>query len=426
MRLLKPLSLFALLGIGSLNAQPQNPAVLTDALVFHGPEITGKELVDVYVSVPYQTLQFQQYDNRYAATFVAKVVLRDSIGRKLADTTINKSRVVETYAAAQGATGGSENTIVRFAMPPGSYRLEVAVRDQLSHREFAIPDSVRVPDLSNAPALSSVMYVSQIEEHDGRYKITPYVGSTIWSGELQLFAFFESYLEELPQTVAFSWNVTALDGRRLGGGLGSPVKIGKRSMQHFLPLRMTERALPGRYTCTVTMHPVADGVADTTVALAVVARPYIVPRTLGSEITSDMTKAVKQLAYVANQTEIDDINAATNLADRQYRFEQFWKKQDPTPATVKNEAFEEYYTRIATANRLYRSYTEGWLTDMGRVYIIYGDPQNKRKQQSSTGVTIYEEWQYADRQLVFEDTMGTGDFRLRTPLPADAKYRYRR
>ncbi len=427
-RLFKPLAYLMLAGVTSAVAQPtiSNP-VLMDILVFHGPDITGKEFVDVYLAVPYRSLQFHELDGRYAAQFTANITIRDSIGRNRTDTALSRSRVEDSYAITQGATGKAENIVVRFQLKPGTYRAEVGVRDQFSRREFTLTDTVRVPDLGATPAISSLMYVSQIEEHNQRYSITPYVGSTIWNGELQLFTFFEVYDVELPREAAFSWHIRSSDGRELGRGLGDVVRLTKRATQHFLPLRMTERALPGRYQLTVHMHPVRNGSADTTESLASSSRRYIVPRTLASDVSGDMTMAIKQLAYVASQAEIDDITAATTEAARRERFEQFWKKQDPTPNTVKNEAFEEYYNRIATANRLYKSYTEGWLTDMGRVYIIYGEPQSKEKGTASTGVTIVERWIYADNMVfVFEDNTGFQDFRLRTPLPPDAKYRYHR
>ncbi len=409
-------------------AQPphQGSAILTDLLVFHGPDITGKEYVDVYVSVPYRTLQFQQYDGRYAASFTATIALRDKVGRKIADTTIERSRVEESYAVTQGSTGQSENCVARFLVNPGSYRYEVVVRDMFARRDYTVTDTATVPDLSNTPSMSSVMYVSQVEERNGRYAITPYIGSTVWSAEVHLFAFFEVYTVEIPQSIACSWSIRTSDGRTLGQGLGDVLSLSKRVTQHFLPLRLRERAAPGRYQLTVAVHPVINGLPDTTVQLTQSSRPYIVPRTLAGSVMSDIALAIKQLAYIASQAEIDEILAAQNDADRTYRFEMFWKKHDPTPNTVVNEAFVEYYNRIATANRLFKSYADGWLTDMGRVFIIYGEPPRKEKSTSTTNTVLLERWFYADnRVFVFEDNTGFGDFRLRTPLPADAKYRYR-
>lgn len=412
-----------------VRAQPAGttPSVLTDALVFHGSELKGTENVDVYVAVPYQILQFQAHDARYASRLTARIFVRDSIGRRLADTTIARSVITDTYAESQGSTGKTETVVARLQLNPGSYRREITVTDGFSHREYATTDTLVVPDLTMAPAISSLMYVREIEQRGDRFKIAPYVGHTIWSGETMLFTFFEVYTDEVNITAAFSWNVTSSDGRSLGRGVGEPVQLSRRTSQHFLPLRPLERALPGSYTLTVNMHPVSGGMVDTSTSLASRTRRYLVPRSSENAMVTDLSMAVRQLIYVAEQDELDVITGSANDADRQYRFEEFWKKHDPTPKTVRNEAYEEYYSRIETANRRFKSYTEGWLTDMGRVYIIYGEPGNIERFNTSNGISTVVRWTYGNSLTFnFEDNTGFGDYRLRAPLPPNAKYEYRR
>ena len=141
---------------------------------------------------------------------------------------------------------------------------------------------------------------------------------------------------------------------------------------------------------------------------------------------SDLTLAIKQMAYVADQDQIDLMLGAPDAAERQFRFEEFWRNMDPTPQTVRNEAFEEYFQRVATANQRFKSYADGWLTDMGRIYIIYGEPQNIERFQSQTGTTLVVRWVYGTNlSFTFEDNTGFGDFRLRTVMSPTEKYRYR-
>ncbi len=419
----------ALLSLQVLRAQPAGtkPVVMSDALIFRGSELRGTEHVDVYVAIPYQTLVFQEYEQRYAAQFKTRVAIRDSIGRRVIDTVVSRSVLVDSYAESQGSTGKAETVVLRLNVKPGRYRQELTVTDGFSGRDHSLADTLVVPDLGSTPALSSVMYVREIEQRGDRYKIAPYIGETIWSGDMLLFAFFEVYVDELPTTTAFSWDLSASDGRSLGRGVGDPVKIERRSLQQFFPLSPLERALPGSYTLTIKMHPVENGAADTTTVLASRTRRYLVPRSAAGAATTDLNLAIRQLIYVADQEDIDQITGSLNESDRQYRFEEFWKRQDPTPGSVRNEAFEEYYSRIETANRRFKSYTEGWLTDMGRVYIVYGEPTNIERFNTGNGISTVVRWSYGNSQMfTFEDNTGFGDYRMRTPLPPNAKYRYRR
>ncbi|MFN9955347.1 MAG: GWxTD domain-containing protein, partial [bacterium] len=90
----------------------------------------------------------------------------------------------------------------------------------------------------------------------------------------------------------------------------------------------------------------------------------------------DLDKAIRRMRYVAAQSSIDSIRAGSTVAERKKRFEQFWKELDPTPSTIRNEAFEEYYARVDYTEKSFRSYNEGWLTEMGRVYLGWGPPTN--------------------------------------------------
>jgi hypothetical protein len=55
----------------------------------------------------------------------------------------------------------------------------------------------------------------------------------------------------------------------------------------------------------------------------------------------------------------------------------------------------------------------GWETDMGRVFLIYGDPDEVEANPFSTTMVPFESWSYygaAQDTFVFADLMGNGDF----------------
>jgi GWxTD domain-containing protein len=140
----------------------------------------------------------------------------------------------------------------------------------------------------------------------------------------------------------------------------------------------------------------------------------------------DLEERLSELRYVASQTEIERIRGAGTFTEKRRQYADFWRKLDPTPSTVENEAMDEYFRRIEYANRSFRSYAAGWLTDKGRVYIIYGPPDNTSTDPFRNEGKAVETWQYYRRNLrvVFVDESGFGDFRLMTYLPPGEKYRY--
>lgn len=132
--------------------------------------------------------------------------------------------------------------------------------------------------------------------------------------------------------------------------------------------------------------------------------------------------------------------------DRHEFVAEFWKRRDPDPETEKNEFRNIYYTRIARANKAFRSGIPGWMTDRGRIYVLLGPPTDVIKKsmgdatldlqkglrelssdlleqgtrtERPTQIWIYN--QYPDYfsgplRLVFVDYYSTGDYKLNTDV----------
>ena len=97
--------------------------------------------------------------------------------------------------------------------------------------------------------------------------------------------------------------------------------------------------------------------------------------------------------------------------------EEFWKGRDPDPSTPENEFKDEYLGRIAKANDLFFGEGRpGWLTDRGRIYILFGPP-TQRQATTPAGDPrgrCQELWYYRDFPVVFLDRGCTGTFMLET------------
>jgi GWxTD domain-containing protein len=131
----------------------------------------------------------------------------------------------------------------------------------------------------------------------------------------------------------------------------------------------------------------------------------------------------EDVAYIINDRERAAFESLQTDAEREKFIEQFWERRDPTPGTVENEFKEEHYRRIAYANEHYTSDTmPGWKTDRGRIYIVYGPPDEIESHPSgdpATGKPPYEQWLYRYIEGVgknvimeFDDAGGKGVYRM--------------
>lgn len=82
----------------------------------------------------------------------------------------------------------------------------------------------------------------------------------------------------------------------------------------------------------------------------------------------------EDVGYIISDEEKQAWKRLATDDERQQFIEQFWLRRDPTPDTEENEFKEEHYRRIAYANERFASGIPGWKTDRGRIYIMYGPP----------------------------------------------------
>lgn len=101
-------------------------------------------------------------------------------------------------------------------------------------------------------------------------------------------------------------------------------------------------------------------------------------------------------------------------SDKENFKEEFWKRRDPDPGTEENEFKMEYFNRVEKANELFISEGKpGWLTDRGRIYILFGPPTDRITSPMSY-LTCQEVWYYGGFPVVFVDSNCSGNFQLVT------------
>ena len=104
----------------------------------------------------------------------------------------------------------------------------------------------------------------------------------------------------------------------------------------------------------------------------------------------------QDVVYIITPKERDVFLQLDSDRDRDIFTTAFWKQRDPTPGTPKNEFKDEHYRRIAYANQWYGrdTPTPGWRTDMGRIYIILGEPKSVEKFENLFDVFPTQIWFY--------------------------------
>src|SRR6516162_1498058 len=136
----------------------------------------------------------------------------------------------------------------------------------------------------------------------------------------------------------------------------------------------------------------------------------------------------------------DERNAFLQLEtneEREQFIEQFWLRRSSNPDLPDNDFKEEHYRRIAYANEHFAAGIPGWKTDRGRIYIVWGKPDEieshpaggtyERPIDEGGGTTStfpFEQWRYrylegvegphGGQEVIIEfvDTCMCGDYHM--------------
>jgi len=98
----------------------------------------------------------------------------------------------------------------------------------------------------------------------------------------------------------------------------------------------------------------------------------------------------EEINYIITDAERAEFKKLKKDKDKKFFIKLFWAKRDPTPLTEKNELKEEFYRRLAYVNKAFiYGYNRGSGTDMGKVWLYFGQPARVFRQDPRVEIWVY-------------------------------------
>lgn len=374
----------------------------------------GKGRVEIDVQVPYEEVSFVKENDLYVARFEISAVVTSAEEQQVWQKSQSIELRVRDFAQT---TSNRLSSFKQFSadLSPGTYTLLLQVTDQESKKSAKVERSVKVTDFSaDSLAISTLMLVNRASTDGARKAIVPNLIDNVEQDTSGFYLFFEIYNNNQIDSAHLVSKFTDTKHDLVMERVKTEVLTGNRTQVVW---KIDTPSLPaGRYMISIE----AEGRLRNQPAIELhktVFREFYV-RIHGLPLTiTDIDKAIEQLRYIATGGEIDEIEHAPNALEKQKRFLDFWEKRNPGGGSAHNALMEEYYARVAYANRNFTHYQEGWKTDMGMVFIEFGPPQNIERHPFESDSKPYEIWYYYDqnRQFIFVDDSGFGDYHLQFP-----------
>ena len=137
----------------------------------------------------------------------------------------------------------------------------------------------------------------------------------------------------------------------------------------------------------------------------------------GTFTKDQLVEEFNEAKYIATGQEIKIFDNIQNEQGMKKFLTEFWLRRDKAAGIPAGTTRREYLQRVNYANENFRSMgRKGWMTDRGRVYIMYGPPDEYERHTSSMDLEPYIIWRYhsleGGAEFIFVDQEGFGDYQL--------------
>ena len=395
--------------------------------------------VEFYYSFNQVGLTYIDTDTADYVQGLLQIEINDSV---TSNNIINKNWIISNVINDTARLDRSLIGLVGFVIDKGSYIVNITGSDANNPlNKKIINEKISVdPFLNSNLALSDVQLASNIIPNSenttsifykNTFEVTPLPASV--GGEMQPVVFYYSELYNLmgePSNSEMRLDEMIINSK--GQLVSSKSKKINKSANTRVEVGLVKAYKLPTDTYTLLLNLI-DSVANYGVSSSkrfFVYSPSIVTAdtfqttvspvlstTFGAMSEEEIDDLFDKSRYQATVPEIEKYKAlSTEDAKREFIYA-FWKDRDENPSDERNENYLNYTKRVNESNAKFTALgKEGWKTDRGRVFILYGEPSEIERHPNQTDARPYEIWKYESIEggvvFVFGDLTGFSDYQL--------------
>lgn len=359
--------------------------------------------LDAIIKVPYDAIQFLRKGNRFEAQYELSVSVQTTAGIQV-DGKI-WVRNVETSGYKETVSPKLfELEKASFFLKPQSYNCIVELKDMDTHKSDKKTFVVDLTRFTGETVLSDLLLVDPDNVSESFPYGTPILPPQITDGRSVFHIFLELRLPV--EEYVLTTRVVSVKDEQLVEQIDT-----SRSVE-----RVISRVVPYELG---NIRENKFKIVLEALAAETVSRGELAIDVLWGGLTThvgDLEEAIDQIRYIATPEESSKIRRAEE-GKQEELFRQFWKERDPTPNTPANELMDEYYRRVEYSNERFGAFQDGWKTDMGMIFILFGPPDDIEVNLFARDGRSYQRWHYyvINRSFLFVDYNGFGEYELLEP-----------
>ncbi len=434
MRRVIPAMTALLMAVAALTFSPRDTAGQNMTRSVRRPfELTASQSIDaegnvllvISTAIDYRRLVFFRQPIGYVADYRVYIEVRDEEGKRVRGEVIEKTVTTPEYEMTRSAGMLSE---VKKNIPLGSGYYDVNVTVEVARTSLKYERKAEVKIYGRDQGLfemSDPVFSAPEESGTGRKPPAGELDFSICPNEIpdgyrqlagDVFIGFEGWIR-------MSWTVLSPMENRTSRGMEVTVKVQDPQKHVRAYTRQTfevDGKGRGMFCIDMNVDDLPLGFYEVSTAVSIPNSTKKVVRTgtftmlLGRAMFDKYFEDTLELLGLTADDEAVERLRAISPESRIGEWNRYWKSKDPTRTTDLNEELSEFLRRVRFALENFSEHGPGWRSDMGKVYIQHGPPDNVADRSGSTLGSRLKIWYYYSKGLafIFEDSMGSGLYRL--------------
>ncbi len=398
--------------------------------------------LEIYFSIPRFQLQFIEEGDQFEAKFMIKTEIYKNDLLTVADSIIN---ITTVDSLSQVTKSQNLLNLTGFDIQDGDYKIEVSIKDMSSKRIGRQSIRLRIlPYPETELSISDIQLSSSInlnkEQPDkftkNHYRIIPNPGRMYGLETPMLYFYAEVYnLDNQVGNKHYSVKSSIHDANgneirtlqekvKEKPGTSSVEVVGfnivsLKSNSYFLQFEVEDLATGRKTSQTKKFFIYREGDYQPNM----LANQFNKEAFLNSfeykfydELSeSDINTEFLTAKYLATKEEVSIFDGLSLQGKRDF-MKSFWFARDQDLSTLQNEFRQQYLNNLNYVNSYFGSVKPGWTSERGRVYLLYGKPDEVERHPNTMENKGYEIWNYFQIQggifFIFIDSRGFGEYLL--------------
>ncbi|MFZ5516661.1 MAG: GWxTD domain-containing protein [Candidatus Zhuqueibacterota bacterium] len=389
----------------------------TDNAGFKNFSDDRKTYQEIYISFANYQLTYKQVGDRFLAGYKLTVLIQDSTGKPAAEKTWQNMSQVDSLRQVDDLT---TLELAGFLLQPGRYTAEIIVQDMESLAAGSDERTIVAPSFEGATLrISGIEFARSIERSEGKNQFTKNAVEVVPNpsrvfGIESPFVYFYTEIYHLQADSLQAGNITkeymirdfngnVLISSRKEAAPGTSFALWADKI-NVLDL------VSGKYQLNLKVTDNRSGAGAETTGEFWIHNPFKTI-SLAQYREEDIEEFRAQIMHITDQGELELFDQLNTPARIEF-INNYWRGKDPNFRT-------EHLKRFYLASERFNSPSlPGWKSDRGRVFIMYGPPDEIEREPAGMEKRAYEVWTYEtlDQQgqvhFVFCDFGTFGNYQL--------------